>query len=61
MTNEILDVCDTRRKKKPLSEEKVILKRWTEYCNELCNYPINPGSSVLQTSNTEQDKEMNYK
>ena len=26
MTNEILDVCDTRRKKKPLSEEKAILK-----------------------------------
>ena len=26
----------------PIAEEHSILKRWTEYCQELYNYPIKP-------------------
>ena len=31
-----------------LTEKEEVLKRWTEYCNELYNYPIQPDSSILE-------------
>ena len=34
----------------PLSEDSMILKRWTEYCNDLYNRQINPDISVLNSN-----------
>ena len=31
----------------PLAKDTLKLNRWTEYCKELYNYPINPDPSVL--------------
>ena len=34
----------------PLAEDSMILKRWTEYCNDLYNHQINPDISVLNSN-----------
>ena len=31
-----------------LTEKEEVLKRWTEYCKELYNYPIQPDKSILE-------------
>ena len=43
---------------KPLSEEKAIVNRWTEYCQELYNHPINPDINVLQRNSMDQDDDL---
>ena len=30
-----------------ITEDSEIVKRWTEYCKELYNYPINPDENIL--------------
>ena len=45
----------------PLAEDTLQLNRWTEYCKELYNYPINPDPSVLAHNgnhNTDTDDEL---
>ena len=45
----------------PLAEDTLKLNRWTEYCKELYNYPINPDLSVLAHNvnhNTDTDDEL---
>ena len=42
----------------PLSEEYSILKRWTEYCQKLYNYPIKPALSVIISQITEEVDEL---
>ena len=37
----------------PLAEEHSFLKLWTEYCQELYNYPIKPDHSVIISQNTD--------
>ena len=39
-----------------LTEETVIIERWTEYCEELYNYEIRPDSSILD-SNSDTNRE----
>ena len=41
-----------------LAEEYSILKRWTKYCQELYNYPIKPGHSVIISLITEKVDEL---
>ena len=41
-----------------LTEEHYILKRWTEYCHELYNYPIKPDHSVITSQNTDNVDEL---
>ena len=44
-----------------LAEDTLQLNRWTEYCKELYNYPINPDPSVLSYNgnhNTDTDDEL---
>ncbi|XP_076438257.1 uncharacterized protein LOC143277357 [Babylonia areolata] len=33
---------------KLLTDSEEVLNRWTEYCDGLCNYQLNPDSSILQ-------------
>ena len=45
----------------PLAEDTLKLNRWTEYCKEFYNYPINPDPSVLAHNgnhNTDTDDEL---
>ena len=45
----------------PLAKDTLKLNRWTEYCKELYNYPINPDPSVLahnENHNTYIDDEL---
>ena len=42
----------------PLAEEHSILKRRTEYCQELYNYPIKPDNSVIISQNTDSVDEL---
>ena len=42
----------------PLAEEHPILKRWTEYCQELYNYPFKPDHSVIISQNTDNVDEI---
>ena len=32
----------------PLTDSAAILERWTEYCQELYNFPISPDQSLLE-------------
>ena len=41
-----------------LANEHSILKRWTEYCQELYNYPIKPDHSVIISQNTDNVDEL---
>ena len=43
---------------KPLAEEQAIVNRWTEYCQELYNHPINPDINVLQRNSIDQDDDL---
>ena len=43
---------------KPLAEEQAIVNRWTEYCQELYNHPINPDINVLQRNSMDQDDDL---
>ena len=42
----------------PLAEENSILKRWTEYCQELYNYPIKSDHSIIISQNTDNVDEL---
>ena len=44
--------------RKPISEESSILNRWTEYCHNLYNYPIQPDVNIL--NNTESLSKESY-
>ena len=47
----------------PQAENSMILKRWTEYCNDLYNHQINPDISVLNSNaifNTDMEEEFLY-
>ena len=49
------------RNRVPLAEDTLKLNRWTEYCKELYNYPINPDPSILAHNgnhNTDTDDEL---
>ena len=35
---------------KPLSEDSSIINRWTEYCHNLDNYPIQPHVNILNNT-----------
>ena len=41
-----------------LANELSILKRWTEYCQELYNYPIKPDHSIIISQNTDNVDEL---
>ena len=43
---------------KPLEEEQAIVNRWTEYCQELYNHPINPDINILQRNSMNQDDDL---
>ena len=43
---------------KPLEEEQAIVNRWTEYCQELYNHPLNPDINILQRNNLDQDDDL---
>ena len=43
---------------KHLAEEQAIVNRWTEYCQELYNHPINPDINVLQLNSMDQDDDL---
>ena len=42
----------------PLADEHSILKRWTEYYQELYNFPIKPDHSVIISQNTDNVDEL---
>ena len=43
---------------KPFSEEQALVNRWTEYCQELYNHPINADINVLQLNSMDQDDDL---
>ena len=42
---------------KVLSEDTYIIKRWTEYCQELYNYVSKGDTNVLQTKDEQHEEE----
>ena len=43
---------------KSLTEEKAVIKRWTEYCSELYNYEANGDPTVLNFTSIEEEESL---
>ena len=60
LTNERKTITNVIKDKsgKSLTEEKAVIKRWTEYCSELYNYEANGDPTVLNFTSIEEEESL---